>query len=303
MFQQGGGLLSRVVARPEARLMAALWVLSATYLAWTGNGVSVVLVTVWVSVGFGLALLTVRITTPPPDCPADVAPRRELVWAQLAVAGAVITLTGLDALGISTLGDALGWSRLVAWLRGLGESLLSVAWVGGPGNAVANPVQYVVIPFALLLLLGARPRDVGLGRGRHVWRVCGLWLILPVAVWAVLFVMGVTSPVMIGRRLLSNALQNGFFEEFLFRGVLQTRLNLLMPGGWALVVQALLFGLWHLGANTRMMDGNLWAGLALGVISQGVAGIAYGIVFRRTGNLAAPSVAHVAMNALGQSFG
>lgn len=303
MFQEGGGPLRRVVARPEARLMAALWVLSAAYLAWTGNGVSVVLVTVWVSVGFGLALLTVWITTPPPDCPAEAAPRRGLVWAQLAVAGAVITLTGLDALGISTLGDALGWSRLVAWLRGLGESLLSVAWVGGPGNAVANPVQYVVIPFALLLLLGARPRDVGLGRGRHVWRVCGLWLILPVAVWAVLLVMSVTSPVMIGRRLLSNALQNGFFEEFLFRGVLQTRLNLLMPGGWALVVQALLFGLWHLGANTRMMDGNLWAGLALGVISQGVAGIAYGIVFRRTGNLAAPSVAHVVMNALGQSFG
>ncbi|MCL4861478.1 MAG: CPBP family intramembrane metalloprotease [Caldilineaceae bacterium] len=303
MFQQGGSQLRRAMAQPAARLMAALWVLSAAYLAWTGNGVSVVLVTVWVSVSLVLALLTVRITIPTPDHTADVALRRGFVWAQLAVAGAVIALTGLDALGISTLGDALGWSRLVAWLRGLGESLFSVAWVGGPGNAVANPVQYFVIPFGLLLLLGARPRDVGLGRGRHVWRVCGLWLILPVAVWAVLLVMGVTSLAMIGRRLLSNALQNGFFEEFLFRGVLQTRLNLLMPGGWALVVQALLFGLWHLGANTRMMEGNLWAGLALCVISQGVVGIAYGIVFRRTGNLVAPSVAHVVMNALGQTFG
>lgn len=291
------------MALPAARLMAALWMLSAVYLIWAGNGVGVILVIIWVSVGLVLALLTVRITSPVPGGDTDVAPRGGRVWAQLAVVGVVILLTGLDALGVSALGEALGWSPLVDWLRQAGQSLFSVAWVGGPGNAMANPVQYFVIPFGLLLLLGASPRDVGLGRGRDVWRVCALWLALPLVTWAVLLAMGMLTLPVLGRRLLSNALQNGFFEEFLFRGALQTRLNALMPANWALVLQALLFGLWHLGANMRMMDGSLLAGLALCVISQGVVGISYGIVFQRTRNLAAPSVAHVVMNAFGQTFG
>ena len=103
--------------------------------------------------------------------------------------------------------------------------------------------------------------------------------------------------------MIGNSLQNGFFEEFLFRGALHTRLSRLLPAPGALVLQALLFGLWHLGANIRMMDGDLLAGAAVCIVSQTIGGLAYGLVFTRTRNLIAPSVAHVMMNAFGQTFG
>jgi membrane protease YdiL (CAAX protease family) len=72
---------------------------------------------------------------------------------------------------------------------------------------------------------------------------------------------------------------------------------------WALAVQALIFGLWHLSANTQMMDGNVLAGLAVCTLVQIVSGLVYGLVFLRTRNLLAPSVAHVLMNAFGQTIG
>lgn len=75
------------------------------------------------------------------------------------------------------------------------------------------------------------------------------------------------------------------------------------PGNWALIGQALLFGIWHIGGNMRVMDGSLLAGLAACIVSQAVFGLAAGILFQRTRNLLAPSVMHVLMNAFGQTFG
>lgn len=43
-------------------------------------------------------------------------------------------------------------------------------------------------------------------------------------------------------------------EEFLFRGALQTRLRWLRGPGWALVIQALVFGAWHLGLGYATTD-------------------------------------------------
>jgi membrane protease YdiL (CAAX protease family) len=191
----------------------------------------------------------------------------------------------------------------VAYVAALGDWLLPAAWVGDGGNALANPLQYFLIPLLALLLLGARPAELGLGSGWRVGRVCALWLALPALIWLVLLGLGLLPVQTLVRRLLSNTLQNGFFEEFLLRGALQTRLERLLAPADALIVQALVFGLWHIEVNTRMMDGNLLAGLAVCVTSQAVSGLCLGLVFRRTGNLVAPTVVHVAMNALGQTFG
>lgn len=219
------------------------------------------------------------------------------IWLQLAVILGVIALSGLYAFEIPL------WSGLVGWLQALGERTLPAAWVGGPGNAVANPAQYFVIPLLLLLALGARPAELGLGRGHGAWRACAVWLAIPALTWLALLALGLLPPQTLARRLIGNALQNGFFEEFLFRGALQTRLAHLLAPGWALAAQALLFGLWHLEANTRMMGGDLLAGLAVCLLSQTASGLWLGLIFQRTRNLVAPAVVHVTMNAFGQTFG
>jgi membrane protease YdiL (CAAX protease family) len=126
-------------------------------------------------------------------------------------------------------------------------------------------------------------------------------LALPAGLLLVLLVLGQATIQLAVRRFLSNALQNGFFEEFLFRGALQTRLGYVMGPASALVSQALLFGLWHLGGNVEMVGGNWAGGLAVCVLSQGVSGLIFGLVFQRTRNLLAPACAHIGMNVLGQT--
>lgn len=244
-----------------------------------------------------LSWLTTRLTRPTPVERVEAGGNKVLLWAQLGILAVVMVLTGLNASGVPL------WSGMVAWLRRLGESALPVEWFGGPGNAVANPVQYFVIPFILLLLLGAKPAALGLGKGNKVWRVCLIWLALPLVIWVVLLATGSLGAQALVRRIISNSFQNGFFEEFLFRGALQTRLRRLVSAPWALVLQALVFGLWHLRANIEGFGGELWAGLAACIVSQGLYGLAFGYLFQRTRNLIAPSVAHVAVNVMGQTLG
>lgn len=216
---------------------------------------------------------------------------------QIGVLLVIIALTGFASSHIPI------WSNMVTWFYNLGETILPVEWFGGPGNSMANPLQYFVIPFILLLLLGAKPSELGLGKGHKVLQACLVWLVLPLVIWIGLFATGLLPLQALLRRLIGNTFQNGFFEEFLFRGALQSRLRKLTSMPLALTLQATAFGAWHLRANTESMDGNALAGLAISLVSQSVAGFVYGFVFHRTHNLIAPSVAHVVMNVLGQSFG
>lgn len=281
-------------------LIAAAWLISAMYLTATGHLAWLAFAGAAGAYQLLLAGLSVRLTRPMPQEPVETTkPEPWRSGAQLAVVLLVIAVTGLSSAGLRIP----GWSVLVDGLQALGERTLPAAWVGGPGNAVANPVQYFVIPLILLLLLGAHPGEMGLGRSHRAWRVSALWSALPLLTWLALMPNGLLPPNVLARRLIGNSLQNGFFEEFLFRGALQTRLNRLMPPMGALAVQAVLFGLWHLNGNTRMMGGDLLAGLAVCFVSQAISGLAYGLVFSRTRNLLAPSVAHVMMNAFGQTFG
>ena len=291
------------IPRPSTAWRTVLWILlplyliASAYLLFLGESGGVI-----IRFGYGLFLallvwLTNRLTRPPASEPQAGPMNRPLLAAQLAALLLFMVLTGLNSDAVPV------WSSMVAWFHYLGESVLSVAWFGGPGNAVANPVQYFVFPFILLLLLGARPSELGLGPGTKVWRASLLWLAVPVVAGLALLATGSVTAQTLARRIIGNSFQNGFFEEFLFRGALLTRLRKLFSVPWTLTIQALLFGLWHLRGNTLSMDGNLVAGLALCLVSQAVAGFAFGYLFHRTGNLVAPSVAHVGMNVLGQSFG
>lgn len=275
--------------------MLGLWLVSAVYLAATDHADTLAIRSFVGGYELLLAVIVIVVTRPLPTGASTLAAvSRTRTWMQLAIVVGFIILTGFaSALPI--------WFDMTSALAALGERLLPAEVVGGPGNAVVNPAQYFVLPLMALLALGARPAELGLGRGHKVLRPCLVWLAVPLVFWFILLIDGQLTWMRLLRAVVSNALQNGFFEEFLFRGALQTRLNRLTTIGWALVLQALIFGVWHLDANSGVAPGDPLAALAACVVGQAVGGLAYGIVFLRTRNLIAPSVAHVVMNAVGRT--
>lgn len=80
---------------------------------------------------------------------------------------------------------------------------------------------------------------------------------------------------------LGLAVVSGFAEELFFRGAVQ--------GQWGLWIAALLFALLHSGPGRAF---HLWTAFAA------VAGVAFGLLTRYTGNLLAPILAHTLVNAL-----
>jgi membrane protease YdiL (CAAX protease family) len=84
-----------------------------------------------------------------------------------------------------------------------------------------------------------------------------------------------------GASVVALALASGLGEEAFFRGALQPRVGL--------VIASLLFGLAHLVPRRELLP---WAGFAV------LAGVVLGALFEYTGNLLAPTVAHVVVNGL-----
>jgi membrane protease YdiL (CAAX protease family) len=97
--------------------------------------------------------------------------------------------------------------------------------------------------------------------------------------------MGRALAELVGRRSLRDcivlAVVSGVAEEAFFRGVLQPAL------GW--LPASLIFGLVHLVPKRELLP---WTGFAL------AAGLVLGALFEATGNLVAPIVAHVGINAV-----
>lgn len=289
-------LVAQAIRSRAAWFFGAVWLVSALVLVVSGHGFPLF------SLVMGLAyllfsLLTVLITAPNP--PAVVSStERPRVWLQLGIIGAFILLTALGGLAFhGVVPEDLSlplWSPLVESLEQLGRQGF------GNDNYLSNPVRYFVLPLAALLLAGARLRGLGFARGHRVGRVLLLWGAPLLAYFVYALVSGQTTLARLAGRLVSNFMQNGFFEEFLFRGALQTRLRLLAGPGWALVLQALLFGVWHLGLGfTNTGHAGLLPALASTLVNQAVIGLALGVLFERTRNLLAPSLVHILINSLG----
>jgi len=86
------------------------------------------------------------------------------------------------------------------------------------------------------------------------------------------------------------------FQEFLFRGWLQTRLTEAFGFRRGLALTATVFAVWHYlppfeGTSTSSLDLS-----SIGAVLTMLAmGLAFGWAFRRTGNIAAPWLAHALM--------
>lgn len=294
-------LIKIVLASRAAWFFSALWVVSIIYLLATGNGVIG-------SSTFALGILvfsaiTISITENQAEPPVVEKKRSPLLWLQLFVIAFFLLLTGYRGFVFNVMPGRAStipvWSWFGDWFSDLGGRYLSGVVDHSPGLAAANFAGYFLIPFVLLLLLGARLPELGLGKGHRVWRVTALWVIIPLIFFVINIINGSTSLMMLGTMFLGNLLRNGFSEEFLFRGALQTRLKQWLGSDWALVLQALVFAVWHLGADTQFMGGDVWQGLALGIASHSISGLAMGVIFQRTRNLIAPSIVHVVINMFG----
>ncbi len=173
-------------------------------------------------------LLTLWITRGAAPLAAEQAHgSRWRIVAQSAVVLGFILITGYTA--IPNIAPLPLWSPLIQALS-LGNGLLR------------NPVKYFLLPVIALLLLGARFRALGFEKGHRSLEVTGAWNFLPAAFLVYEMLSGSLDPFVLGQRLVSNLFQNGFFEEFLFRGALQTRLTALINADWAVVLQALAYG-------------------------------------------------------------
>jgi membrane protease YdiL (CAAX protease family) len=291
-------VLKRAAASRCAWFFAAVWLASVLVLAVGGHHIPVV----GIVAGFVLLLLSLLVTgaTGPARAVIAVAgPARRRVWVQLGLAAVFIALTAWNNLAFHHVIDGSAdiplWSPLVQWLRDLGEQ-----WFGaGLGTFLANPVTYVALPLVVLLLAGARLPSLGFAKGHRVGRALLICCALPFAWFAFTLVSGQQTIVRLLGTFAANFMQNGFLEEFLFRGVLQTRLRLLAGPGWALVLQALVFGVWHLGLGyTNTGHAGLLPAIAITIVHQSLVGLALGILFERTRNLLVPSVAHIALNSM-----
>ncbi len=290
-------IIQPILQSSAARFYLVVWLIAAIYLTLIGDAPIFQLA---YAVGVLLfAIITLQITEA--KVPALVAetPQRRVAWRQVGIATFFIALTGYTFLGNILPAGAANvplWSPLIAAVGGLGEQVLSGSeWVSAPYNFFANPFQFFIVPGIILLLAGVRPAQMGFRRGHRVVQVIAVWCFIP----ALVIIFSGVPLQRVVYRLISHSFQNGFFEEFLFRGALHAGLRRVIKADWALVIQALIFGIWHLGANAGMKDGNVLGAIAVCVTSQSVLGLGFGIILQRTRNLIAPSVFHVVSNTFG----
>lgn len=80
------------------------------------------------------------------------------------------------------------------------------------------------------------------------------------------------------------------FQEFFFRGWLQTRLNSSLGKTWGLITATLCFTLWHYAAPFSHSAVPLET--PVGALSTFAAGLVYAYAFQQTQNIIAPWLAH-----------
>ena len=159
-----------ILASRAAWFFGAVWVASLIYLLITGNGIIG-------SSAFGLGVLvfsaiTVAMTESQPEAQVSETRKPVLIWAQLLVVLFFVLLTGYRGF-VFNVQPARSmnipvWSWFGDWFANLGGRYLSNMVDHSPGLAAANFAGYFLIPFILLLLLGAHLPDLGFGRGHRV---------------------------------------------------------------------------------------------------------------------------------------
>lgn len=285
--------LPPLIRHPATWLYLALFALAAGVLFVRGRGEYVIRDSIDVGRMLALVAITIPLTMggPRPNSLLRARVSRRRLWAQIAGLG--IWLLLILHYTLTFHGVAPSWLRdLPLWSGFLQALAQGEHTLGIPSGFLVNPLLYFILPGAFLLAMGARPTELGLGRGYRIILTTLLWSFIPLTMLAGAFISGKAALGALGFAFLANTLRNGFMEEFLFRGALLTRLAQALDVYWGVVLASLAFGLLHLGLDTQGFGGDYLAGLAATVVNQSVFGLAMGFVFLRTRNLAAPAIIH-----------
>ena len=297
-------VLKPVLTSSAAWCFTTTWAAGAIYLAAIGRGDIVVSCLCLLAVLMFFCVITVGITKTEREPKVKLSRTgRSLLLLQIAVIVFFVCMTLYTSLmfyGVVGRRSIPVWSPIIETFSRLGKQMFSNDTVVNPALAMANPAKYFLLPLPLLLLLGARFRELGFCRGRRTLSVVALWCCVPAGVLVYLLAFGRLSCSALLRRLLSHLLINGFAEEFLMRGALQTRLRALLNPSWAIIIQALTFGMWHFAAHYGSLGiTGIAPVIAFCIVRSATFGLAYGIIFQRTRNLLACTAIHVVTNSLG----
>lgn len=227
-----------------------------------------------------------------------------MIGLQMLMVIVVIVATALEGSLLNHVTPA--WARMPLWSN-LHDAILAKAspHMGfAYANGIARLVMFCVPIAAVLLLLGVPLAQQGLGRFRRGSVASGIAWILPMlCIFSVLILSGRVSFRYVLRVWLGNLLQDGVSEEFLWRGAILGRLRAVMSSEHALYLQALLFGLWHVGLLFSTFKGNLPGLFAEVIVDQTTFGLAMGYITLRTGNIAIGSVFHLLLDSAGPFLG
>jgi len=159
---------------------------------------------------------------------------------------------------------------------------------------VPKLIEMVILPLALWSAMRYRPRELGL---RFAWRA---W-IPALAPMAVLIYLGLQNnkPGEWWDSLIYFFLGAGLPEEFLFRGLLQSRFEALFKNpAWAIYLAALVFGASHLPINLgNARPENWFSAFESAFTFQLSVGFALGYAFYRVRSLPPLMVIHTLINA------
>lgn len=201
--------------------------------------------------------------------------------------------------GIAYGGVSPGGVHVPGLTRSIAELLRWQPMRGVNGPTLLNFLSLGLIPAVLLLATGARPDQIGFVspiRG-SMWP-SGACLTLPAVfvVWA--FASGRPNWPALGVILLHSFLSNAFPEEVQCRGIFLPALRAVLPLSWAVLIQGLLFGLFHLGGGISEEGGNYLLAMTGSVALDFPIGVALGIVAVRTGSLVLPIAIHVSLHVM-----
>jgi membrane protease YdiL (CAAX protease family) len=232
--------------------------------------------------------------------------RYMLLFAALALATNALTKTDSST---PREGSRL-WAQILLCMGAIVATGLVSAWFGSEDDPAYDALSRfyssgcwqfaaeVIAVFLGLRFLGLKADDLGLRRWAPKALLVGLlWVATAIAFLTSDVLSGVISSGEAFHQVCQNVFRNGFSEEFLFRGALLSRLRVIVPDEWAILGQALIFGLWHYGADVRAAQGNIVVTLCFAVTVQGVFGYALGFLALRTRSLAIGSVFHAIADA------
>ncbi len=221
--------------------------------------------------------------------------------------------------GLALMVVALGFKFIDHFVLRLDERL---------GEIILSKSLGFLLVVAFLWLAGRSLRDIGL-RSRFLGRSASIAVIATVLAFAVGYAVeyliqavdaarpallfdaidskaGVSGGILFGIWLLLGNFINSFMEEGLFRGVMIRLFRVKLSFWRANLLQALLFGIWHLPwvlkyiqLGTITSSGEIMFSAFSNSVPQFIMGIVWGYLFLKTGNLWAPWIAHVLANSIG----